>query len=77
MGELRYVSINPAVLPAFCVCDLACSLSHLFKLKIFLNLNVGEHPFPVYWLDCYLPCFTICLYFLHVRTCSKNHVSEI
>lgn len=45
MAELQYVPLNQAVLPPFCAYDPACLLPHLFKLKIFLNLNVGEHPF--------------------------------
>lgn len=76
MAELQYVPINQAVLPPFYAYGPACLLSHLFKLKIFLNLNVGEHPFPVYWPDCYLPCYTICLYF-YVQTCCKNYLSKI
>lgn len=52
MAELQYVTSNQAVLPPFYAYDPACLLSYLFKLKIFLNLNVGEHPFPVYWPNC-------------------------
>lgn len=42
MAELQYVHINQSVLPHFCAYDSACLLSHLFKLNLFMNLNVGE-----------------------------------
>lgn len=76
MAELQYALSNQAV-PPFCAFNQVFLLSHHFKLRICLNLNVGELSFSVYWPDCYLPCYTICLCFLYVQTCCKNYLSEI
>lgn len=52
MAELQYVLSNQVVAP-FWVFNQASLLSCHFKLKICLNLNMVELPFPVYWPDCY------------------------